>query len=76
MLRIETSCLQTGYDVKRSIFGTKLRWSICGLLFFATTVNYVDRQVLGILKPVLEKELGWNERITAGWCSRFSSPMR
>ena len=37
-----------------SIFGTKLRWSICGLLFFATTVNYVDRQVLGILKPVLE----------------------
>lgn len=49
-----------------SIFGTKLRWSICGLLFFATTVNYVDRQVLGILKPVLEKELGWNEA-DYGW---------
>ena len=30
----------------------KLRWYICGLLFFATTVNYMDRQVLGILKPV------------------------
>ena len=51
---------------KRSIFGEKLRWSICGLLFFATTVNYVDRQVLGILKPVLERDLGWNEA-DYGW---------
>jgi ACS family hexuronate transporter-like MFS transporter len=49
-----------------SIFGNKLRWSICGLLFFATTVNYVDRQVLGILKPVLEKELGWKDT-DYGW---------
>ena len=47
---------------RKSIFGKKLRWSICGLLFFATTVNYVDRQVLGILKPVLEHDLGWNEK--------------
>jgi ACS family hexuronate transporter-like MFS transporter len=46
---------------RKSIFGTKLRWSICGLLFFATTVNYVDRQVLGILKPVLEHDLHWSE---------------
>src|SRR5512140_1795428 len=43
-----------------------LRWYICGLLFFATTVNYVDRQVLGLLKPVLEKELGWTEA-SYGW---------
>ncbi|MBV8816920.1 MAG: MFS transporter, partial [Acidobacteriaceae bacterium] len=42
------------------------RWYICGLLFFATTVNYVDRQVLGILKPALEHELGWNEA-NYGW---------
>lgn len=48
-------------DNQPGIFGTKLRWAICGLLFFATTVNYLDRQVLGILKPTLEKELGWNE---------------
>jgi ACS family hexuronate transporter-like MFS transporter len=34
-----------------------LRWYICGLLFFATTINYIDRQVLGILKPVLDREL-------------------
>ena len=46
---------------RKSIFGTNLRWSVCGLLFFATTVNYVDRQVLGILKPVLEHDLHWNE---------------
>jgi ACS family hexuronate transporter-like MFS transporter len=51
---------------RRSIFGAKLRWSICGLLFFATTVNYVDRQVLGILKPVLERDLKWNEA-DYGW---------
>ncbi len=37
------------------------RWTICALLFFATTVNYIDRQVLGILAPVLEKEIGWSE---------------
>src|ERR1700688_4701093 len=43
-----------------------LRWYICGLLFFATTVNYIDRQVLGLLKPVLEKDLGWRES-DFGW---------
>ena len=37
------------------------RWVICALLFFATTINYMDRQVLGILAPTLEKEIGWNE---------------
>ena len=37
------------------------RWVICGLLFFAATVNYVDRQVIGLLKPTLQMELHWNE---------------
>ena len=37
------------------------RWTICALLFFATTINYIDRQVLGILAPVLQKEIGWSE---------------
>ncbi len=46
---------------KPGIFGEKVRWAVCGLLFFATTVNYLDRQVLGILKSTLEKELGWND---------------
>jgi MFS transporter, ACS family, hexuronate transporter len=39
----------------------RFRWVVCALLFFATTVNYMDRQVLGLLAPVLEKEIGWNE---------------
>jgi MFS transporter, ACS family, hexuronate transporter len=37
------------------------RWYICALLFFATTINYVDRQVIGILKGTLEGEFGWSE---------------
>lgn len=35
------------------------RWTICALLFFATTINYMDRQVISILKPILESELKW-----------------
>lgn len=38
-----------------------LRWYICGLLFLATTINYIDRQVLGILAPDLQHEIGWSE---------------
>jgi ACS family hexuronate transporter-like MFS transporter len=37
------------------------RWVICGLMFFATTINYVDRQVFGILGPRLTEEFGWTE---------------
>ena len=37
------------------------RWVICSLLFFAATVNYIDRQVIGILKPTLATEFGWKE---------------
>ena len=37
------------------------RWTICALLFFATTVNYADRQILGMLAPTLQKEIGWTE---------------
>lgn len=39
----------------------RYRWMICGLLFLATLFNYTDRQVLGILAPRLEVELGWSE---------------
>ena len=39
----------------------RYRWTICALLFFATTINYMDRQVLGILAPTLQRELGWTE---------------
>jgi ACS family hexuronate transporter-like MFS transporter len=42
------------------------RWLICTLLFFAATINYVDRQVIGILKPTLQTEFGWTET-DYGW---------
>jgi ACS family hexuronate transporter-like MFS transporter len=37
------------------------RWRIVALLFFATTINYIDRQVIGILKPYIAEDLGWSE---------------
>ena len=37
------------------------RWIICGLLFFAATFNYIDRQVIAILKPTLQQDLHWSE---------------
>ncbi|GAN61474.1 hexuronate transporter [Acetobacter cibinongensis] len=40
----------------------KYRWIICGLLFAATTINYVDRQVLSLLKPLLEQKFHWTEK--------------
>jgi MFS transporter, ACS family, aldohexuronate transporter len=39
----------------------RFRWAICGLLFLAATINYIDRQVIGILKPTLQGEFGWSE---------------
>ena len=40
---------------------TRIRWWICALLFFATTINYIDRQVFAILAPQLQTEIGWTE---------------
>ena len=40
---------------------TNYRWIICSMLFFATTVNYLDRQVLSLLQPVLEEEFHWTD---------------
>ncbi|MDF7816291.1 MFS transporter [Runella sp. MFBS21] len=37
------------------------RWTICGLVFFATTINYLDRQVISLLKSTLSEELNWND---------------
>ena len=42
------------------------RWVICGLLFAATAINYVDRQMIGLLKPLLAGELKWSETDYAG----------
>jgi len=54
----------------------KYRWTICALLFFATTINYIDRQVTGILAPTLQKEFGWSEiqyaDITSWWTAAYA----
>jgi ACS family hexuronate transporter-like MFS transporter len=39
----------------------RYRWMICGLLFAATAINYIDRQTIGVLKPTLQAELKWTE---------------
>lgn len=39
----------------------RYRWTIVALIFAATTINYIDRQVIGILAPTLQKEIGWSE---------------
>src|ERR1700682_3098497 len=41
------------------IFPGHYRWIVCTLLFLATTINYVDRQILSLLKPILDVQLGW-----------------
>ena len=51
---------------------SKYRWTICALLFVATTINYIDRQVLGILAPTLQRELGWSEADYGDIVSWFS----
>ena len=51
-------------SAKLAAAGTRVgwyRWLVCALLFFATTINYIDRQVIGILKPTLQEELHWSE---------------
>lgn len=48
------------------------RWTVVALLFVATTINYVDRQVLGILAPTLQRELAWTETDYADIVSWFS----
>ncbi len=48
------------------------RWTIVALLFIATTINYVDRQVLGILAPTLASELNWSETDYGDIVSWFS----
>jgi ACS family hexuronate transporter-like MFS transporter len=40
---------------------TKVRWTISAMLFFATSINYLDRQVLGLLAPTLQHSIGWTE---------------
>ncbi len=49
------------------------RWVICGLLFFAAAINYIDRQVIGILKSTLQKEFVFDERAFAAIVFSFQA---
>ena len=49
--KLKTDDQKTGY----------FRWVIVALVFLATTINYVDRQVIGILAPILQKDIGWTD---------------
>jgi MFS transporter, ACS family, hexuronate transporter len=49
-----------------------VRWTVCALLFFATTVNYVDRQVLSLLANTLETKIGWTDLQYSNITSAFT----
>src|SRR5579859_2732124 len=51
--------LNAARSVGKTIKG--LRWYICGLLFLVTLINYSDRQAMGVLNPILKKEIGWDD---------------
>ncbi len=50
-------------DAARTVGRTikNLRWYVCGLLFLVTLINYIDRQTMGVLNPILKVELGWDD---------------
>lgn len=52
---------------------TNYRWVVCALLFFATTINYIDRQVIGLLKPTLETEFRWTESAYSNIVAAFAT---
>jgi MFS transporter, ACS family, aldohexuronate transporter len=54
------STMRTVPDAMGSPIGRR-RWLICALVFFATTINYMDRTVLGLLAPMLQTKIGWSE---------------
>ncbi len=55
-----TEALDTPQTAETRI--SRYRWVICGLLFIATTINYIDRSVLSVLAPTLRAELGWTDQ--------------
>jgi MFS transporter, ACS family, hexuronate transporter len=54
-----TASPATAAPISATLFRNK--WTICALLFVATTNNYMDRQIFGLLAPTLQKAIGWNE---------------
>ncbi|MEO8373414.1 MAG: MFS transporter, partial [Candidatus Solibacter sp.] len=52
---------------------SSFRWTVCALLFFATTISYVDRQVLSLLAKTLETEIGWTANEYGNITSAFAA---
>ena len=50
-----------------------VRWTVCALLFFATTINYVDRQVLSLLAKTLQNSIGWSDIQYSNITSTFTA---
>jgi ACS family hexuronate transporter-like MFS transporter len=72
----QSSADRTGDAVLQPPIGTdspmgRYRWRICALLFFATTLNYLDRQVIGILAPDLQSSLHWSDMDYANIVAAF-----
>ena len=61
MSNSQTSALSPAPGPVSTQSGLGMRWMVCALLFFATTISYLDRQVLSILAPSLQKSMGWSE---------------
>ncbi len=57
-MRLATADVATESSTNPPAMG-RYRWTVCALLFFATTINYMDRQILSLLKPILDNELHW-----------------
>lgn len=53
--------LKTSSELRNESSMSNVRWTIVALLFFATTINYIDRQVIGLLKPFIQDDLHWDE---------------
>lgn len=56
----KTGRMMEASEMRGGGFG-RVRWTICAMLFVATSINYMDRQVIGLLKPTLEKSIGLTE---------------
>jgi len=49
-----------GSKVRAALAVGKVRWGMLALVFFATTLNYIDRAALGVMQPILAKEMNWS----------------
>ncbi|ATB43186.1 hexuronate transporter [Cystobacter fuscus] len=53
--------MQSAVIASSARVSNRYRWTVCALLFFATVINYMDRQILGLLAPILQKDIGWTQ---------------